>query len=212
LSVIAAGMLIVGVDVRLDAANLLPDTVGFVVLAWGAWRLVSVWWVALAVVGAVTAVPQWVLPHHYEQVEAAGGVLPSGTRRVTTVEVLEFDRLGGLRLAAAALVVVLVVVLVVAVVSTLHRRAGRWNAQATTRNSALVGVGAAALWGVPQLVAMGAGAVDGNGYDPVWNGGLWGVQLVGSLAVIAFAGCLFAVAREPWALPIDQPLRTRPTP
>ncbi len=204
---IAAGVLTVGIDVRLDAADLLPDTVGFLLLAWGMRRLVSVPWVALAVVGGLVAVPQWVLPYHYKQVEAARAS-PSGRTRVVTVEVLEFDRLGGVRLAAAAFGVVVVVGLSATVVSTLHQRAGSWNARATTRSIALAGVAAASVWGMPQLVAMGVGAVGGNGYDPVWNGGLWGAQFLGAVAVVGFAGYLFSVAREPWALATGQPLRT----
>ena len=106
----------------------------------------------------------------------------------------------GVRIWLLAASMVLLAVVIVAVVRLLGERSYAYAAQQSIRRLTILGGVAIAVWVVPHLAAMAAAVLGDGELDVVWGDPAWRVELVGTLAVVAFAGALLADAREPWAL------------
>lgn len=200
LSAIGGGLVLVGVDFRTTAVDLLPDPLGWLLVLYGLWRLSLPALAAVSLVGFVASFGGVVLPYHHRLVESAG-VTPDGVEFVTEVEVLEYDAVHGLRLLAMVLAATALGAVMVGLVRSLGPRARPHHAEGSVR---LLG-GAACVavlgWVVPRLTGMARGAVVDGGFDPVWNGPASSLELAGILAIVALGALLLGDAREPWGLP-----------
>ncbi|HAS12129.1 MAG TPA: hypothetical protein DCS55_16680 [Acidimicrobiaceae bacterium] len=199
LTAASAGLVLLLVDFRVYGIDIAVDPAGWVLIAWGLWRLAGTKAAAPAVAGAAFSAAEAYLPYHYALVESyvAG---PNGTASVEEVEVLEYDQVAGLPLISMALAAVCSAVAIVVLVRLLRERAGPDEADPALRTMYLSMIATLALWIAPRLVGMIAGGI-GDGYDPVWNDPVWRIELAGIVSGLVLASSLLASRREPWALP-----------
>ena len=201
------GLVLVAIDFRTTSLDLLPDPLGWLLVAVAVatvlgWRLAAV-----AGAAAVASLGQLLLPYHYIQYNPITGeqVTVTDTTDLGYAKFLEYDALRGVRLGLALAAVVLGVIVVWTAARRLEQRASaRGVPQIVGRLRAFrwsVGV----LWAVPPLIGMVAAAVSGHGYDPTWDDPASHVSLAGTLVLFGLGALLFAEAREPWALPHHAP-------
>jgi hypothetical protein len=209
LSLITGGLALVALDFRTESLDLLPDPVGWVLVAAGSWglSLASVSW--LAGITAALTVSDAALPYRYVRVDPLAGdrVALSERANVDLSLHLEFDPVSGWRLAAMTLAMSTAGVTLWSLLRGLERRA---HAHAQSGTAGCLRVGrwlVAVVWVLPYLVAVGrAVVVDSGRFDPIWNGSAEYVALAG-VAVIAYV--VVVLARDSgaaWAQPGDHPL------
>jgi hypothetical protein len=208
LSLITGGLALVALDFRTESLDLLPDPVGWVLVAAGSWglSLASVSW--LAGITAALTVSDAALPYRYVRVDPLAGdrVALSERANVDLSLHLEFDPVSGWRLAAMTLAMSTAGVTLWSLLRGLERRA---HAHAQSGTAGCLRVGrwlVAVVWVLPYLVAVGrAVVVDSGRFDPIWNGSAEYVALAG-VAVIAYvvvvlardSGAAWAQPEGPW--------------
>lgn len=200
LTAASVGLVFLVVDFRTLAVDLVPDPVGWALLAYALYRLAVPRLAALAGVGLLCSLAEAWLPYHYRKVETfqAGPVV--GEPRVVELEVLAYDPVTGVRIWLLATSMVILAIVIVAVVRLLTERARAYAAAPSIRRLTILGGVAIAAWVVPHLVVMAAAVLGDGELDVVWGDPAWRVELVGGVAVLAFAAALLVDAREPWAL------------
>lgn len=200
LTATSAGLVFLAVDFRTLAVDLVPDPVGWALIGYALYRLAVPRLAALAGVALLCSFAEAWLPYHYRKVETfqAGPVV--GEPRVIELEVLEYDAVTGVRIWMLATSMVILAVVVVAIVHLLAERARPYAADRSIRRLTMLGGLAIVAWVVPHLAAMAAAVLGDGELDVVWGDPAWRVELVGAMAVLAFAAGLVADAREPWAL------------
>lgn len=205
------GLVLIAVDFRTTALDLLPDAIGWALVAFAVacvlgWRLATV-------AGAVAAasLATLALPYHYIEYNPLTGarVTVTADTDLGYAKFLEYDALHGLRLWSALAAAVLGSVLIWHVVRRLEQRADARGAAGAARQLRVLRWSVVALWAVPQVAGMIAAVVSAGGYDPVWNDPASHLSLVGTLALGALGLRILTEAREPWALP---PRPTHPAP
>lgn len=207
LPLIAGGLALVLVDFRAESLDLLPDPVGWLLVAVGAMALelrLSAW---LAGAAALLSGSDAFLPYHYRWVDPETNELVATCPTVQCAERIAFDPVTGWRLAAIAATVLIGGFAVMALLGGLRRRAVADGAgPAASRLSLLiwaVGVG----WVAPPAVALGGAVAAADGaYDPIWNGNAEYAALIGC----AVLGWLILELRlrsgAGWAIPQDRQL------
>ena len=207
LHAIAVAVVLISLDFRTAAVDLLPDVVGWALVVWAAVRLRTPLLAVVACIGGVASLALFSLPYHYEQYD------PLNDRTVVVTpetdlgynETLAYDTFSGWRLAAFAVSVCAFAIVVGVVWRHLRNRSAVWDGPAVrTSIRRLDGAVAAVvgLWVVPRVVAV-VSSID-SGYEPIWDDPASRVAILGVLAAIALASTLTVDAREPWA--------TRPAP
>ena len=103
LTLAAFGVVAVALDPRVVAWDPFPDVVGWLLIAFAAWRL-SVWWTfALALVAAVASVAEAQLPYHYDAIDPITGEVVVDVQPGTSYhELIAFDHVSGPRLLLLA--------------------------------------------------------------------------------------------------------------
>jgi hypothetical protein len=196
----AAGLVLLVLDFRTTSLDLLPDVIGWALIGYACHQVLGNRWLLVAIVGGLLSLSTLSLPYHWVQIDPFTGervVVGPGTD-LGYAELLEYDRLEGVRLAMAAGATAFAAVVLLVLAWT---AAGRADARGATRSARWLRAAAlatAALWAAPRLVGMAAGAAEG--YDAVWDDGAGRVALVGIITALTFAGVLIRDGREPWAL------------
>ena len=198
----SGGLLLLALDFRATSLDLLPDIVGWLLIAWAAWCWRERAIVAVASVGAVASLPLVALPYHYVQYDVLADrtVVVSPETDLGYAEHLEYDLLTGARLAAYALSAAAAAAAVVLTVRFLSRRASAWagpSAARSLRRLQLLMVAFVVTWSIPRLVA--ATLAFDDGLAPVWDDPAAKVALVGTVVAGALAIAFGIDAREPWA-------------
>jgi hypothetical protein len=201
---IVGGLALVVVDFRTEALDLLPDIVGWVLIAVAAGRLALPAASRLAVAAGVASLADVWLHFRYVRVDPMTGErVPDrlGDNRSYPLH-LVYDDVSGWPLAAtaiAALLAGLAFWTLLAGIGELARSGGR---EALARRFRTVGWLVVALWTVPYLGAVANAVANESGaFDPVWNGGLTYVWLA-ALALFAYLGVLLLrESGQLWALP-----------
>ena len=189
---VAFGVLLVAVDFRIVAVDVIPDAAGWLLVAAGAWKLALRGPVGLALVAAAASAADVYAPHHYDAIDPiTGKVVPHPAPGTSYHERLVFDRLTDVRLVLALVAVVAGGAALWWVLSTMAARARVLNdGQSASRLDALrwlvVGV-----WVVPYVVVALVQTVNDGGLDPVWNGGL---ELLALLGLVVAAGVAWMLA------------------
>jgi hypothetical protein len=204
LLLVAGGVGIVVLDFRTEALDLVPDPVGWLLVAVGAWVLSVRPAAASALLAAAFSVAETYLP--YERL-----LIDPDTGEVVTVctnlaqpcgEVLRYDALSGWPLAALAGMFVAGAVALGLLLLALRRRAIDSGDRGASNRLALLAAALVAVWALPPLVGIASAALsDPVRYDPIWNGGAELVAMLG-LAVLIWLGVELALRRgAPWAIP-----------
>lgn len=198
----SGGLLLLALDFRATSLDLLPDVVGWLLIAWAAWCWRERSLLAVALVGTLASLPLVALPYHYVQYDVLADrtVVVSPETDLGYAEHLEYDLLTGARLAAYALSAAAAAAAVVLAVRFLSRRADAWAGPSTARSLQRLRVAMVAFvvaWSIPRLVAATLGFDDG--LAPVWDDPAARVALVGTVVAVAVAITFGVDAREPWA-------------
>lgn len=222
LSIAAVGVAVVAVDVRIVALDILPDPVGWVLVAVAAARFALRVPAVVALVAALASVAEVALPGGQRMVDPKTDRIvdrcpPEQVLQLPCYEEVRFDPVGGWRLALLAVAVTAGALALALLLLELRRRAvatagARLDAIADCSEADpvparlhLLAAATVSLWAVPQLLGMGwaAFAVTGGGYDPVWDPLAEYLALVGLVVLLAVAFELAHQRNERWALPLD---------
>lgn len=210
LSFVAAGVALVALDFRTDLPDLLPDPVGWALVAVGAWSLAVRSAALLAAVAAVASLAETALPYRYVYVNPQTGEVANdevGELYGFPVDQRWPDVSDGRALAIGAAYAAggLALWLVLRVVGRGASATG--DGAAAGRLRALRAV-VPAVWSLPALVIIGMAIAGDDRYDPVWDGNLELVGLAGVL-VLGWLGVRCALDRDqPWA---RHPVPVRPS-
>ena len=201
--VIAVGLVLVALDMRTEAIDLLPDVVGWALVALGAGALALRGGARWAIAAAVSSLGELSLPSRFVLVNAETGepVTPEAPAEQTS-EMLMFDAVSGGRLALMALAVTAGALALWSLLRMLGRRAAAVGDRPAADALGLLSWLAPAAWALPVLVAMAADLLgDAGAYDPVWNGLRELAALPGIAALGAAAVVLARSAGADWAVP-----------
>jgi hypothetical protein len=209
LSLLAAGLVIVALDLRVVAVDVLPDVAGWLLVAAGSWKLALPRPAWLAVGAGVASAADVVAPYRYDNLDPITGEiveLPApGTKYPQR---LVFDHLHDVRLLLAVLAIVAGGLAVWSILGTLRRRADATGDDESARRLALLRWLVPSIWVAPYLaLAVFQGAGD-DGFDPVWNGGLELLALAGLAVVAGVVWVLATNSNRQWTATDDE--RTTP--
>jgi hypothetical protein len=208
LPTIAAGAALVVVDFRIEPLDLVPDPLGWLLIAAGASTLgltLAKW---LAVAAALLSLSDAYLPYRYRFIDDLGDAVERCPLFQECGDpVVVFDPVSGWRLAALAATVVVGALALILVLVGLRRRA---LADGDGTSAARLGLLAGAVgvgWAVPPVVGIAWAVASERGtYDPVWNGNAEFGALVGLLAVGWFIVELSVRSGARWATPAESQL------
>lgn len=210
MTVVAIGLTVVLVDFRTESLDLVPDPIGWLLVAAGVAVLglhLAAWLAALA---SLLSVSEAFLPYRYLWVDPDTNKVSSICRAGTCAERIVFDPVHGWRLVAAAATVVAGGASVWVITSGLRRRALESGDHASRRRLGLVCWAAMVLWVAPPAIAMLWAVMHDQGrYDNIWNGGAEYAALIGSVALVGFIVELSVRSGASWAVPMS---RQRPSP
>ncbi len=196
------------VDFRTESPDFLPDPLGWLLVALGAFVLGLRWAAWGSMVVAVLSVPDALLEYRYRLID------PRTTKPVDRCPIEDlplgqlcservvFDPVSGWRLAALAGAVSLGVAAVGLLLTGLRRRAMRDDDPTAARRLSHLRLAVVVAWGVPRLVGLAWSlSRDPIAYDPVWNDRAEYVALLGLVAVGWLAVELCFWVRRRWARP-----------
>jgi hypothetical protein len=202
LAMIVLGLALVVADFRLDALDLVPDLLGWALVAYAAWQLRLVVPALLAAATGVASVAEAWLPFRYVIIDPETGEPSTDFIGETNNMSLRYEDVSGWQLAGMTLSMVLAGCTLWLLLSALAARAqagGRAQAARHLRVARWLVVG---LWTVPFVGAVAHSVVAESGrFDPVWNGNLTWTWLA-AVAAFAYAGAVLLQERNlAWALP-----------
>jgi hypothetical protein len=201
---VAVGLTLVAVDVRTVHLDLLPDALGWGLVALGAWRLALIRPAMAAAATALLVVPEVSLPRHFVMLNPRTGevITPRPGVELGYAEQLVFDALTGWRLAAVAAGTIAAGVAMWLLLGALATRAAAWERAGTARQIRWLRWLILGVWIGPYLavVAVSAASED-RSFDAVWNGSLEIVAVAGMLVVGALVAVLLRESNRTWAVP-----------
>lgn len=198
MSLIAVGLVLVAVDFRIVAVDVLPDAPGWFLVAAGAWRLGLQVPAVLGLVAGLASLPDLVTAYHHEALDPiSGAVVPDPAPGTAYDERLVFDRLEDVRLVLAVVALATGGWAVWAVLGTVRDRARTSGDDASARLLTALWWLVPLVWIAPYLgIALVQGLGD-DGFDPVWNGA-YEIPAVAALLVVAGVVWAFTSNRR-WA-------------
>lgn len=200
LSLIAVGLVLVGVDFRIVAVDVLPDAAGWLLVAAGGWRLGQQVPAVLGLVAALASAPDLVTASHREALDPiTGRVVPDPPPGTAYDERLVFDRLEDVRLVLAVVAMAAGGWAVWTVLGIVRDRARASGDDASARLLTALWWLVPLVWIAPYLgIAVVQGLGD-DGFDPVWNGA-YEIPAVAGLVVVAGVVWAFAsTSNRRWA-------------
>jgi hypothetical protein len=200
LALAAAGVALVVLDFRTEALDLLPDPLGWVLIAVAAFWLGQPAVMRLATVTGLLSLADFALPYHYVRINPLSGEPMTGPSRGNPAAV----RLAYLPLEGGQLV--LLTAAVVGTGATLWMLLGRLRRRADYEEDGAAVTRlrwaqwlVAGAWVAPYLVTVGMAAARGDHYDAVWNHGFEYLGLAGLGAGVYVVGLLASSTRASWA-------------
>jgi hypothetical protein len=200
---IAAGLIMVVIDLRTEHLDLLPDTIGWALVALGAWRMAMTGPALAASTTALLTVPEVSLPYSFVMVDPRTGetIEPRPNVELGVPRQLVFDHLSGWRVVMLGIGTVAAGATMWLLLGALSTRAGAWERAVTARRLQVLRWLALVAWVVPYLVVVIASVLQDGSFDPVWNDRLELVALPGLAVVAALAVLLFSECNRAWAVP-----------
>ena len=193
MSLVSAGVALVGLDLRIVHVDVLPDVLGWGLVALGAWRLEHRAAAVAAAVAALAALPDAALSYHWEDLDPITGEVVVGGGGTAYDQRIAYDLITDVRAPLAALALAAGGLALVVLLGRLEQRAIVLGDRPAATQLVATRVGIALLWVFPHVVVMLLQWQAGDGLDPVWSGGLELVALVG----LAVAGAVVVlVARH----------------
>jgi hypothetical protein len=218
LTFVAVGLVLVAVDVRTEHLDILPDALGWALVAYGAWRLSLTVPAIAAAATALLTLPEVSLPYEFIMLDPDTGerITPRPGVDLAYPEHLVFDDLTGWRLAALAAGLVAGGLAMWLLLGALATRAAAWERTGTARQIRWLRWLALGVWTAPVLVVVAVSAASENGsFDPVWNGSIELLALAGTVVIGTVAAVLLRETNRAWAVrqsSADRPPRLGPLP
>jgi hypothetical protein len=204
LTFMAVGLTLLAVDVRTEHLDLLPDALGWGLVALGAWRMSLKMPAIAAGATALLTVPEVSLPYRFVMIDPETGerIEPRPGVDLGLPEHLIFDDLTGWRLAALAAATIAGGVTLWLLLGALATRAAAWERPGAARQIRWLRWLTLGVWVVPYLavLAVSASAEDGS-FDPIWNGSLELLAVAGIVVVGALVAVLLRESNRAWAVP-----------
>lgn len=202
LTLAAVGLALVALDTRLRALDLLPDPIGWLLVALGAASLARGAAARWAVLAAALSLADVVLPYQLVAVDPSSGkVVSSAADSVSLPTQVRWDAISdphALLMAAGVVSGGLAVATLLTGLAARASQAGRRDDAGLLR----LATGAAlVVWAVPFTTVMLVAVVGRDRYDPVWNGALEYLGLAAALALVLVAVALVRLRDETWAVP-----------
>jgi hypothetical protein len=203
LTYVAVGLALVAIDIRTEYLDLLPDVLGWGLVALGAWRLSLTAPAVAATATALLVLPEVSLPYRFVMVDPETGerIKPQPGVDLAFPEHLVFDDLRGWRLGALAAGTIAAGVALWLLLGALAVRAAAWERHATATQIRWLRWLILGVWIGPHLAVLALASAEDGSFDPVWNGGLEFLALAGVVVVAALAGVLLRETNRAWAVP-----------
>jgi hypothetical protein len=183
LSLIAAGLVLVGLDLRIVHIDVFPDPVGWLLVTLAAARLALRWPVVLGGIATLASLPDVALTYHYDDLDPLTGEVVVNGAGTGYQQRLAFDRITDVRAPLTILALLAGGLALCLVLITLERRAALLG----DRRAGTELLGARLLlllaWVFPHVALMTLQWLGGEGLDPVWNEGQELVGLAGTAVV-----------------------------
>lgn len=202
LSATAVGVLLVALDLRVRALDLLADPAGWLLIASGAWDLRLVRPALAAGIAAAASTVDVVMPYRYVRVDPETGEVvsrPTG-EQLAYPDHLLWDRVSSGRAVAMAAAIVIGGVALWSTLGGLSRRADRAAATTPARRLRVLGLVVPAVWVLPYVAVVATDVVRNGSFDPVWNDGRELIALPGIVAMIGLAVVLALYRDATWAI------------
>jgi hypothetical protein len=204
LTLVAVGLVLIAIDIRTEHLDVLPDALGWALVAFGAWRLSLTAPAIAATATAFLTLPEASLPHQFVMLDPETGerITPRPGIELGYPKQLVFDDLTGWRLAAMAASVVAGGLTMWLLLGALATRAAAWERAGTARQLRWLRWLTLAVWTAPVLVVVVVSAAsEDRSFDPVWNGSIELLALAGVLVIGAVAAVLLRETNRAWAVP-----------
>lgn len=200
LALAAAGVALIVVDFRTESFDLLPDPLGWALVAVAASWLALPAVMRLAAVTGLLSLADFGLPYHYVRVnELTGKSVTGPTRAKPAATRLDYLPLRGGQFVLLTAAVICTGATLWMLLGRLRRRADYENDPAAATRLRWGQWLVAGAWVGPYLVTIAMAAVRGDGYDAVWNNGLEYLGLAGLAAGLYVVGVLAGSIRASWA-------------
>jgi len=211
LAVVAVGLVLVAVDFRTRSLDLLPDPLGWLLVALGAWRLALVKPAAAAGIAAIASLSDLLLPYRwiYVHPDTGGTVSRSVGEELDYPQAQRWDVISDGRAGTMVLAVLAGGLSLWWLLGDLGRRASEAGGVEAARRLRTLRLILPVVWVAPFVVAVAVAVADSEPFDPVWNGGAEYVALAGLISLLAVAGVLALARDSAWALP---PAPAQPAP
>ena len=209
LSLIAIGLVLVAIEFRTRSLDLLPDPVGWLLIAVGAWNLALVKPAAAAALAAVLSLSDLLLPYRWIYVDPRTGETVSSSigADLDYPQLQRWNVVSDARAVAMAAAVLAGGVSLWWLLGDLQRRAEHAGGAATlaARRLRTFQLVVPLVCVAPYLVAVTIAVIGSEPFDPIWNGSLEYVALAGLLTLLALATTLTLARDAAWALPPTLP-------
>lgn len=172
LSLIAAGLVFVALDFRIVHVDLLPDPVGWFLVALAAHRWAQRTPLLLAGFATVATLPDVLLTYHYDDLDPLTGEVVVNGGGTGYDQRLAFDRITDVRGLLAVLALAAGGLALFLLLTMLEDRADLLGDRPASSQLWFARVLLVAGWIVPHVGVMAFQWLSGDGLDPVWNGGL----------------------------------------
>ena len=209
---ILGGLALVVLDFRTASPDLLPDIVGWGLIAVAARRLTLTAAASLAVVAGLASLADLWLSYRHIPVDPTTGelVLDGSSADRGGPAQFVYDDVSGWRLTAMSIAAVLAGLALWALLAGLAKLARSRGRDGPARQFRIVGWLIPAVWTVPYLAAVVNAVVNESGaFDPVWNGALVYVWLLSFALFVYLAVLLLREHDESWTRPVGSPVPSR---
>jgi hypothetical protein len=206
LTLASIGVLLVAVDLRMAWADLLPDAIGWALLAFGAHQLEMRWPTWLAGAAAVASLSELQLPYEWQAFDLLSGRIVEHPGPGTDYdERLVFLGVDGPRLVLMALAVVLGTAALTLMLRELRRRSTTTDDRSSTQQLGILSWAVPLGWTLPYVLVVIGFTADEGSFDPVWNDARW--ELVALVAIgiaLAIAILFWTRANRRWSASGDE--------
>lgn len=168
---IAIGVILIGIDFRLNAPDVFADPVGWLLVAVGAWLLHARGASLLALIAAPMSVATMWLDYHLALIDSrTGEEIQSCGGDAFCYREVRYDDLGTLRSVAVLVAALAGGAALVWVVRILRTEVGDPTKQLRLRQQlALLEPAIAVVWALPVAIFATRAVLSGDGYDPIWD-------------------------------------------
>lgn len=198
LSLVSSGVVLVGLDLRIVHVDVLPDALGWGLVALGAWRLEHRAAATFGAIAALAALPDAALTYHWEDIDPTSGEVVVDGGGTAYGQRIAYDLITDVRAPLTALALAAGGLALVVLLGRLEARAVILGDRPAATQLLACRLAIALLWVFPHVVVMLLQWLSGDGLDPVWSANLELVALVGLAVATAVVIVLVLHRNRGW--------------